>query len=120
MVIAEHSWRHVAAVDEVPTDTPLEIAVGNTAFILVRLDDGIAAYQGNCPHQAARLGGGKIQDGWLRCPHHMAQFRMSDGACGKGWALPTLRRYTTRIEDGGVFLSDPPRLMDPTGGASEH
>ena len=120
MVIVDHSWRRVAAVDDVPSDAPLEVAVGNTPFILVHLDDEVAAYQGNCPHQAARLGGGKIQDGWLRCPHHMAQFQLSNGACGKGWTLPPLRRYTTRIEGGAVFILDPPRLMDPTNGSSEH
>ena len=111
MDATKQSWRAVARVDDVIANAPVEVALGNTVLILVHADDGIIAYQGTCPHAAARLGGGRVVDGWLRCPHHMATFRLSDGICGKGWALPALRRYAVKIEDGEVCLSDPPRLV---------
>jgi nitrite reductase/ring-hydroxylating ferredoxin subunit len=107
----KRSWRAVAKVGDVISDVPLEVAVGNAVFILIRTEDDINAFQGTCPHAAARLGQGRIVDGWLRCPHHMAMFNMSDGVCGKGWVLPALRRYALRIEDGEVHMSDPPRLL---------
>ena len=112
---ANRTWSAIAKVEDVVSSVPLEVAVGNTVFILVRSDEEILAYQGSCPHQAARLGKGRIVDGWLRCPHHMAMFRMSDGVCGKGWTLPALRRYAIKIDDGVIYLSNPPiTLPEPT------
>jgi nitrite reductase/ring-hydroxylating ferredoxin subunit len=109
MDATKQSWQAVARVDDVISDAPLEVPMGNAVFILVRGDDEIIAYQGTCPHAAARLGGGRVIDGWLRCPHHMAMFRLSDGVCGKGWVLPALRRYAVKVEDGVVHMSNPPR-----------
>ncbi|MDA9976039.1 Rieske 2Fe-2S domain-containing protein [Alphaproteobacteria bacterium] len=115
MVDTEQSWRPVAVAGDVLVDTPLEVAVGNVVFILVRSAGDIIVYQGVCPHAAARLGKGRIVDGWLRCPHHMATFQMSDGVCGKGWALPALRRYAHKIEDGTVYMVDPPVEVEDDG-----
>jgi nitrite reductase/ring-hydroxylating ferredoxin subunit len=112
MVIEEPVWREVAKVGNVPASDPLEVGIGHMAFILVRLGDDIAAYQGTCPHQSARLAGGTVIDGWLLCPQHRAMFRLLDGFCGEGWELPALRRYELRIEAGAIFLSDPPTTID--------
>ena len=92
MVDEKPVWREVAKVGDVTASDPLEVGTGPMAIILIRLVDGIAAYQGTCPHQSARLGGGTVIDGWLRCPQHRAMFRLVDGVCGKGWELPALRR----------------------------
>ena len=112
MVYEEPVWREVAKVAEVTENAPVEVGIDNMAVILVRVRDGIAAYQGICPHQSARLGGGTVIDGWLRCPQHRAMFRLADGVCGDGWELPPLRRYALRIEAGAVLLSDPPTIID--------
>ena len=111
MDATKQSWIVVARVEDVNPGAPLEVALGDAVFILVKADEGIIAYQGTCPHAAARLGGGRVIEGWLRCPHHMAMFRLADGVCGKGWVLPALRRYAVKVEDGAVYLSDPPRLV---------
>ena len=107
MTEAKHVWNTVASTDAVGTEAPLEVVVGNALVILVRTGDGIAAFQGNCPHQFARLGGGMIVDGRIRCPHHRADFSLTDGTCGPGWILPALKRYAVRVEDGQVLLPDP-------------
>jgi 3-phenylpropionate/trans-cinnamate dioxygenase ferredoxin subunit len=112
MVDQKPVWWEVAKVSDVIASDPLEVAVGPMAIILIRLADGIVAYQGTCPHQSALLGGGSVIDGWLRCPQHRAMFRLADGVCGKGWELPALRRYALRIDAGAIFLSDPPTIMD--------
>jgi len=84
MVIEEPVWREVAKVGNVPASDPLEVGIGHMAFILVRLGDDIAAYQGTCPHQSARLAGGTVIDGWLHCPQHRAMFRLLDGFVVRG------------------------------------
>ena len=112
MDIASHSWRAVAQADDVSEDEPVEIAAGGRAVILLRIDGEIRALQGNCPHAAARLAMGRIEDGWLHCPQHRAKFRLVDGVCGPGWGLPALQEYALKLEDGTVFLSEPLAKID--------
>lgn len=107
-------WRAVADAADIPESQPLEVAIGNSVAFLVRAEGEIRAFQGLCPHAAARLGKGRIEDGWLQCPHHMARFRMTDGVCGKGWGLPALKQYEFKLDDGVVYLSEPPRVITPS------
>jgi nitrite reductase/ring-hydroxylating ferredoxin subunit len=111
----EHAWRSIALLADLPADRPVEVAAANQSIILVHTAGGIAAYQGICPHAAARLARGHIADGWLHCPQHKAAFRLSDGTCGKGWRLPALRRYATKVENGTVYLADPLREIGQGG-----
>ncbi|SMF37161.1 Ferredoxin subunit of nitrite reductase or a ring-hydroxylating dioxygenase [Tistlia consotensis] len=101
-------WQAVATLQDLPAEGLHEIVVGRHLVLLVRRGGALLAVQGLCPHQAARLVGGRLDDqGWLHCPHHQARFRLADGACGPGWRLPALRRFETRVEAGMVLLPDP-------------
>ncbi|WP_198154824.1 Rieske (2Fe-2S) protein [Oceanibaculum pacificum] len=100
-------WQAVARLDALTPGKPREALAGGRLVVLLRQGDAVTAYQGLCPHQAARLGFGRIADGWLHCPHHQARFNLADGACGPGWRLPALQRFATRIEDGVILLPDP-------------
>ncbi|RVU35117.1 Rieske (2Fe-2S) protein [Hwanghaeella grinnelliae] len=94
-------WIAVVPSVELLPDKPHEVLIGENIFVLIRHGETIGAYQGQCPHQFARLVEGRVADGHINCPRHMAKFRLSDGICGPGWALPPLRRYTVK-EDGGM------------------
>ncbi|MBL6600565.1 MAG: Rieske 2Fe-2S domain-containing protein [Alphaproteobacteria bacterium] len=107
MDISPQTWRAVAQVDDVSETEPLEIAAENRSVMLLRIAGEIRALQGNCPHAAARLAKGRVEDGWLHCPHHKARFRLTDGVCGPGWGLPALLRYMVKLEDETVYLAEP-------------
>ena len=107
MTIDQSNWLEVASLDDLKPEDPLEVVVGQSVVILVRVDQTVIAYQGLCPHQFARLGRGRVVDGRLRCPHHRAEFCLKSGACGPGWSLPPLRRYDLKIQGDKILLPDP-------------
>jgi 3-phenylpropionate/trans-cinnamate dioxygenase ferredoxin subunit len=90
-----------------------EIVIGRQLVLLIQHDDQLHAVQGLCPHAFTRLVTGRVtDDGWLACPAHAAMFNLADGRCGRGWILPALRRYPTRLVDGMVLLPDPLQHID--------
>jgi len=103
----QESWHAVAAIGDLPEAEMVEVAVGQALVVLVRRGDEVAAFQGLCPHQFARLAEGRVEGGWLHCPRHHARFLLDDGRCGPGWALPPLKRFQVRVEGGSVMLSNP-------------
>lgn len=107
MAIDQLNWLEVASLGDLKPDHPFEVVVDQTVVILVRVERNVIAYQGLCPHQFARLGRGKVVDGWLRCPHHRAGFCLKSGECGPGWALPALQRFDVRVEGDTILLPDP-------------
>lgn len=106
---AMDGWQRVAALDGLPIGGMVDVVIGRHLVLLVRTGEtAVAAYQGLCPHEFARLAEGTVEaEGWIRCPRHLARFKVEDGSCGRGWTLPPLRRYAVRLEDGGVWLADP-------------
>ena len=99
------SWLDAAASSDVLADAPVEVLAGDTVIVLIRHDGILHAFQGLCPHQFARLQDGRVAEGYINCPRHMAKFRLSDGACGPGWTLPSLRRFAVRETAGRVYVS---------------
>ena len=100
-------WRTVASVSDFSRSPIIEVLIERSVLILIRHDEQVRAYQGLCPHQAARLAYGTVDDGMLTCPHHLAQFDLATGSCTGGWQLPPLKRYAIRIEDDEIRVSDP-------------
>lgn len=105
MTGVEHiDWIDVLPSSELSAGTPYEVVVEEAVIILIRSEESIAAYQGLCPHQFARLAEGRVAEGYINCPRHMAKFRLSDGTCGPGWVLPPLRRYAVRENAGMIQI----------------
>tara|TARA_R110000787_G_scaffold263946_1_gene369883 strand:+ start:35466 stop:35810 length:345 start_codon:yes stop_codon:yes gene_type:complete len=101
------SWQFAAHVDDIPMNGLFESVLQEQVVVLSHTDAGICAFQGLCPHQMARLSSGRISEGWLHCPQHMAKFQLTDGACGPGWVLPPLRRFKTKIIGDQVMVPNP-------------
>lgn len=74
-------WFPVARSDEVGT-TPVPVAAGGRAFVVVRLRSGgeVAAFPSRCPHRLVPLAAGSVVDGRLQCPAHGWRFD-GEGRC---------------------------------------
>jgi phenylpropionate dioxygenase-like ring-hydroxylating dioxygenase large terminal subunit len=69
------AWYHVLDSDELPRDRPRPVRLAGHELVAFRDARGKAAIlDGNCPHLGARLSGGVVDDGCLRCPFHAWRF----------------------------------------------
>jgi nitrite reductase/ring-hydroxylating ferredoxin subunit len=106
----------VADVEEIPDRgtylfTVREPSGREEEVILVRLDDGVAAWKNFCMHEpdqrldTGRTGGAAMRDGEIICPRHGSMFDAATGDCDNGEAAgQTLVEVAVTVEDGTVYL----------------
>jgi phenylpropionate dioxygenase-like ring-hydroxylating dioxygenase large terminal subunit len=95
----ERAWYAVAMSTEV-TDRPTSVKVLGRDWVLVRLADGLAAFEDRCPHRLAPLSIGTVCGTTLRCGYHGWELERS-GQCvripalGDDAAIPSQARAAT-------------------------
>jgi nitrite reductase/ring-hydroxylating ferredoxin subunit len=120
--------RHVASLDEVPSDGTLLFTVrsddGLEEVILVRVDDGVSTYKNYCQHWTdVRLdkgSGALVRNGEIVCQKHAATFERDSGYCNFG---PCEGSYLDTVEvtvtDGEIFLTDDEYTFERLGPSGE-
>lgn len=109
---ATPQWRVIAQLSDMEPKGLFDVVLDDQLVLLIKTDDEIRAMQGQCPHQFARLVGGRLADGQICCPRHMAYFRLSDGVCTNGWQLPPLKRYEVRLSGKDIAVLYPLVALD--------
>lgn len=66
----KNNWFPVCHRNELELDNPLGVRVLDEDIVLWRTDKELIAWQDRCPHRAARLSDGTIENGRLQCPYH--------------------------------------------------
>jgi 3-phenylpropionate/trans-cinnamate dioxygenase ferredoxin component len=108
---------HVAAADKMPDGSFLRVIVEGHALVLTRRGDTVHAFQATCPHEKADLSQGRVEDGRLICPRHLASFALSDGTVSAGWNdVAALKLYPARIENGAIAVDADAVNRAPPGG----
>ena len=102
-------WLRVAAVHDIPNNRARIVEPEGAERIAVfRYDGKVAAVSNVCRHQGAPLGEGRVIDGCITCPWHGYQYRPEDG-CSPAPFSERIATYTTRIEQGVVFVHRQPK-----------
>jgi 3-phenylpropionate/trans-cinnamate dioxygenase ferredoxin subunit len=78
--------------------------VGDIDLLLIRDGERVFACERACPHEQADLSLGRIVEGRLQCPRHLASFDLVGGDISAGWPSRPLRRYPTKIRDGWICV----------------
>lgn len=107
----ETGWVRGPAIDAVPAGTMrrFDVTIGDRrddapdSFVLVNVDQRIAAFRNACVHQGRSLDGGLLDDGVLTCPWHGFRFDATSGECLTAPAAQ-LSPVPTRIDDGHVWV----------------
>jgi 3-phenylpropionate/trans-cinnamate dioxygenase ferredoxin subunit len=73
-------------------------------ILLIRDGDQIFACERACPHEQADLSLGRVANGRLLCPRHLASFDLHDGHISAGWPSRALRIYPARVEDEQIWV----------------
>lgn len=107
------TWQPVLAENEFLEDGSLAVRVAGWHVLIARTENGFAALNDRCTHQAARLSGGRIRRGAVMCPLHGARFDVASGRC-IGAAYRDLRTFPLRIAGGviEVLVPDAPPGID--------
>ncbi len=95
-------WIAVCAAERLVQQTIVCAKAGGVALLVIRDGDRLYACERACPHEQADLGLGRVKDGQLHCPRHLAWFDLENGRISPGWSCRALRRYRVRIIDGEV------------------
>lgn len=96
----------VARLDELSEDRATQVQIGEQKILLIRVAQGVKAYQGECPHAGAPLAEGAVCDGKIICPWHKAAFAVENGTLCEPPALDALKSYPVEIIQGHVHVGD--------------
>jgi apoptosis-inducing factor 3 len=120
-VVKEHV---VATIGDLKNGQMKAVTVDDQPILLLRWNDEIRAYHGECPHHGAPLDEGTLHKGHVRCPWHQAVFDALTGQVTEPPALDSLIRYEVRVDGEDVIVKRPdtepePTMARPVSGKSE-
>jgi 3-phenylpropionate/trans-cinnamate dioxygenase ferredoxin subunit len=104
MTPSAEKWSAVCSLDRLASQQILCVRVDGTDLLVIKDGRQFYACERACPHEQADLGLGRVADGQLYCPRHLAWFSLVDGRISPGWPSRPLRRYPLRIEAGQVWI----------------
>jgi len=82
----------------------LSVRVNAADLLLGRDGERVIACERACPHEQADLSRGRIVDGRLLCPRHLASFDLCDGHISAGWPSRPLQLYRVEVRDGQIWI----------------
>ncbi len=72
---------------------------------LIKLEDGLYAFDEMCSHEEESLAGGLVSDGQIECPKHGARFDVKTGEVRAFPAVRPIRIYPIVQEKDEIFLN---------------
>ncbi len=111
--MTEDTLVEVAAVADVPPETPVRVEVGGTPICLVNVGGTIYAVHDICTHAMQSLSGGWVDADRLECPRHGAAFSVVTGEALTPPASAPLPVFGVTMRDGRVLLDPTPSHPHP-------
>jgi len=97
-------WVEVMPLQRLADRGILSVRVNAADLLLVRDGERVIACERACPHEQADLSRGRIVDGRLLCPRHLASFDLCDGHISAGWPSRPLQLYRVEVRDGQIWI----------------
>jgi 3-phenylpropionate/trans-cinnamate dioxygenase ferredoxin subunit len=104
MTSKSENWVAICPLQRMAHRTMFCVRLGAVDLLLIRDGNQIFACERACPHEQADLSLGRVADGRLFCPRHLASFDLHDGNISRGWPSRALRRYPARIWDDRIWV----------------
>jgi len=112
--VTSSGFEAVAKLEDLPDTGYVTVCVGEHSVIIAKLGDGVFATENLCSHANSELVGGRFRTGRISCPLHGVIFDFRTGQVMGGTLTNVgLRTFTTRIDDGVVWVKttpEPPRV----------
>ena len=97
-------WVEVLPLDRLADQSIFCVRVEAADLLLVRNGESVVACERACPHEQADLSRGRVVDGRLFCPRHLASFDLRTGHISAGWPSRPLRLYPVEIREGRIWI----------------
>ena len=98
------NWIDAAAVDAVPEEDVIAVAVAGKEVALYGVDGEVYATDNICTHGHARLCDGFLEGTEIECPLHQGRFDVRSGKAMCAPLTDDIRTYPVKIENGRVFV----------------
>jgi 3-phenylpropionate/trans-cinnamate dioxygenase ferredoxin subunit len=104
MISKPENWVAICSSDRFADQTIVCARLEAVDLLLIRDRNQIFACERACPHEQADLSLGRVADGRLFCPRHLASFDLLDGNMSAGWPCRALRVYPARVENEQIWI----------------
>ena len=98
------NWIKACKCTDIPDEEVIRFDHGDKTFAIYRKDDEFFATDGLCTHESVHLADGLVMDYTIECPKHNGRFDYRTGAAKGAPACINLKTYTTKIENGDVYI----------------
>ncbi|MFO0775173.1 MAG: NAD(P)H-dependent oxidoreductase [Nitrospiraceae bacterium] len=102
--MAEPQWVDVGSVEALRTKPVQQVTAGSTTIALSYADGQFGAIADGCNHVGGPLGNGWLAGEYVVCPWHYWKFHRQKGHGEPGFEQDQVPSYTTKIEDGRLFI----------------
>ncbi|AQQ20428.1 MULTISPECIES: MocE family 2Fe-2S type ferredoxin [Burkholderia] len=98
-------WINACSAGDIENEGVIRFDHAGRTFAIVRSpDDEYFCTDGLCSHEAVHLADGLVMDYVIECPKHSGEFDYRSGEAVRAPACRNLKVYSTRVEDGRVFV----------------
>ncbi|HMQ37457.1 MAG TPA: non-heme iron oxygenase ferredoxin subunit [Micropruina sp.] len=99
------TFRHAAALDEIPLGTAIAVDLGGDAEVaVVNTDEGIFAIRDVCSHAEVPLSEGEVEGCTLECYMHGSRFDLRTGAPLELPATEPVPVYPVRLDGTDIYV----------------
>ena len=100
------SFVGVMAAGDLPEGTPTAVDVGGDPVCVVRVAEGVFAFDDVCPHRGTPLSQGWLKGTTLTCSAHTWEFDVTSGKLLRIRAPACLRMREARERDGVIEVAE--------------
>jgi nitrite reductase/ring-hydroxylating ferredoxin subunit/uncharacterized membrane protein len=105
-------WSPLDLDGRILDNRPARSAVGPTAVLLSRQDDGVKVIADRCSHRGGPLSDGEVSEGCVTCPWHGSRFDLTTGEVRRGPAVVPQPVYEVRETGDTIEVRrDEPRAL---------
>ncbi|MEJ2055756.1 MAG: Rieske (2Fe-2S) protein [Calditrichaceae bacterium] len=93
----------VAESNQVKDRFAISVIIRDKKIAIFRYNGNLYALRDSCPHQAAPISDGYVDDGYAVCPNHGWRFRLEDGSYTLN-GLMKIPTYEVTERNGNIFI----------------
>ena len=99
------SFVRVMEAAALPEGRPAAVEIGGDPVCVVRVAEGVFAFDDVCPHRGTPLSLGRLEGTTLTCSAHTWEFDVTSGKLLRIRAPACLRMREVRERDGGIEIA---------------